>query len=244
MYSNNKGKQQVQWLKSAVVNLPKILSRFSFRDTKEFATETKQSVSNVCLHVFKIVRWLKRACNILDRSSILIHLAVKKDFSPVALVAGLMWTNLQTTMTLSINCRSTVFRSWALLKMSWKQHKGTPKWALEMYLIEQQGWWPPCRCWTLMTNCLPLWKYLLHWMFLFIFKFLFFAWDLGGLKPPRLCRPWDIVKRKLMLVSTRTRRDSRDFDQKQLNGQFCESFTAVHCIPVKFLLQWLESLCS
>ena len=90
MYSNIKGKQQVQWLKSAVVNLPKILSRFSFRDTKEFATETKQSVSNVCLHVFKIVRWLKRACNILDRSSILIHLAVEKDFSPVTLVAGLM----------------------------------------------------------------------------------------------------------------------------------------------------------
>lgn len=169
--------------------------------------------------------------------------SVEKDFSPVALVAGLMWTNLQTTMTLLINCRSTVFRSWALLKMSWKQHKGTPKWALEMYLIEQQGWLHPCRCWTLMTNCLPLWKYLLHWLFLFIFKFLFFAWDLGRLKPPRLCRPWDIVKRKLMLVSTRTRRDSRDFDQKQLNGQFCESFTAVHCIPLKFLLQWLESLC-
>ena len=150
---------------------------------------------------------------------------------------------LANNMTLSINCRSTVFRSWALLKMSWKQHKGTPKWALEMYLIEQQGWLHPCRCWTLMTNCLPLWKYLLHWLFLFIFKCLFFAWDLGGLKPPRLCRPWDIVERKLMLVSTRTWRDSRDFDQKQLNGQFCEPFTAVHCIPVKFLLQWLESLC-
>ena len=90
MYSNNKGKQQVQWLKSAVVNLPKILSRFLFRDTKEFATETKQSLSNVSLHVFKIVRWLKHACYILDGSPILIHVAVKKDFSPVALVAGLM----------------------------------------------------------------------------------------------------------------------------------------------------------
>jgi len=135
----------------------------------------------------------------------------REGLSPVAVVAGLMWTNLQTTMMLSMNCRSIVFRSWALLKMSWKQHKGTPKWALEMYLIEQQGWWHPCRCWTLMTNCLPLWKYLLYWLFLFIFKFLFFAWDLGGLKPPppRLCRPWDIVKRKLMLVSTGTGRVKR-----------------------------------
>ena len=69
MYSNNKGKQQVQWLKSAVVNLPKIPSRFSFRDTKEFVMETKQSLSNVSLHVFKIVRCLKRACNILDPRS-------------------------------------------------------------------------------------------------------------------------------------------------------------------------------
>ena len=90
MYSRNtKGKQQVQRLKSAVINLPKFLSRFSFRDTNEFATETKHSLLNLSLCVFKIARWLKRACNILDQSHVLIRLAVEKDLSPVALVAGL-----------------------------------------------------------------------------------------------------------------------------------------------------------
>ena len=89
MYSNSKGKQQVQRLKSAVVNLPKFLSRFSFRDTNEFASETKQSLSKLFLCVFKIARWLKRACNILDRSHVLFRLAVEKDLSPVALFARL-----------------------------------------------------------------------------------------------------------------------------------------------------------
>ena len=151
MYSNSKGKQQVQRLKSAVVNLPKFLSRFSFRDTNEFASETKQSLSKLFLCVFKIARWLKRACNILDRSHVLFRLAVEKDLSPVALFARLTlacenirfsslfaaarrkretspaakseekrmlsqarltWINLQTTVTLSIGCRS-----WTYLKI-------------------------------------------------------------------------------------------------------------------------------
>ena len=89
MYRNSNGKQQVQQLKSAVVNLPTFLSRFSFRDTNEFATETIQSLSNLSLLVFKIARWLKRACNMLDRSHVLIRLAIEKDLSPIALVAGL-----------------------------------------------------------------------------------------------------------------------------------------------------------
>ena len=59
MCSNRKRKQQVQRLKSPVVNFPKFLSRFSFRDTNEFATETKQSLSNLSC-VFKIARWLSR----------------------------------------------------------------------------------------------------------------------------------------------------------------------------------------
>ena len=82
MYRNSKGKQQVQRLRSAVVNLPTFLSWFSFMDTNEFATETKQSLSNLSLCVFKIERWLKRICNIFDRSHVLISLAVEKDLSP------------------------------------------------------------------------------------------------------------------------------------------------------------------
>ena len=70
MYRNSKGKQQVQQLRSAVVNLPTFLSWFSFRDTNKFATETKQSLSNLSLCVFKIAIWLKRACNILDRNHV------------------------------------------------------------------------------------------------------------------------------------------------------------------------------
>ena len=82
MYRNSKGKQQVQQLRSAVVNLPTFLSWFSFGDRNEFATETKQSLSNLSLCVFKIERWLKRICNIFDRSHVLISLAVEKDLSP------------------------------------------------------------------------------------------------------------------------------------------------------------------
>ena len=125
MYRNSKGKQQVQQLKSAVVNLPTFLSWFSFRDTNEFATETKQSLSNLSLYVFKIERWLKRACSILDRSHVLIRLAVEKDLSPVALVAGLTWISLQVTMTWSINCHSIGYGSWTSFKTSWKKRKGT-----------------------------------------------------------------------------------------------------------------------
>ena len=86
MYRNSKGKQQVQQLRSAVVNLPTFLSWFSFRDTNKFATETKQSLSNLSLCVFKVERWLKRGCNILieatswfvwllRRTSPLLHLS-------------------------------------------------------------------------------------------------------------------------------------------------------------------------
>ena len=42
------------------------------------ATETKHSLSNLSLCVFKIARWLKRACTILDRSQVLIRLAVER----------------------------------------------------------------------------------------------------------------------------------------------------------------------
>ena len=79
MYRNTKGKQHVQQLRAAVVNLLTFLSCFSFRDTNEFATETKQSLPNLSLPVFKIARWLKRACNIFDRSQVLIRLAVEKN---------------------------------------------------------------------------------------------------------------------------------------------------------------------
>ena len=64
MYRNSKGKQQVQQLRSAVVNLPTFLSWFSFGDTNEFATETKQSLSNLSLCVppskypERSVKWL------------------------------------------------------------------------------------------------------------------------------------------------------------------------------------------
>ena len=102
----------------------------NFRDTNEFATETKQSLSNVSLCVFKIARWLKRACNILDRSHVLIRLAVEKDLSPacctyrrIDVIQLANWT----TMTLLINCRSIGCRSWTSLKISWKQRKGTPR---------------------------------------------------------------------------------------------------------------------
>ena len=77
--------------------------------------------------VFKIARWLKPAWNILDRSHVLILLAVEKDLSPVALVAGLTWINLQTTTTLSINCHSLGCTPWTSLKMSGKQRKGTTR---------------------------------------------------------------------------------------------------------------------
>ena len=50
------------------------------RETNELATETRHSLSNLSLCVFKIARWLKRACRILDRSHVLIRLAVaEKD---------------------------------------------------------------------------------------------------------------------------------------------------------------------
>lgn len=49
---------------------------------------------------------------------VLIRLAVEKDLSPAALVAGLASINLQITMTWSINCRSIGCRSWTSLKMS------------------------------------------------------------------------------------------------------------------------------
>ena len=169
-----KGKQQVQRLKSAVVNLPQFLSRFSFRDTNEFATETKQSLSHVSLCVFKIARWLKRACNILDRSHVLILLAVEKDLSPVALVAGLTWFNLQIEQ--QWRWRSTVARLAADLGLPSKfpesSVKGLLAWALEMYLIEQQGRWYWHRRWTSMPNRLPL------------FLNVYFLLEIGGAKAP------------------------------------------------------------
>ena len=42
------------------------------------APETKHSLSNLSLCMFKIGRWLERACSILDRSHVLIRLAVER----------------------------------------------------------------------------------------------------------------------------------------------------------------------
>ena len=151
----------------------------NFRDTNEFATETKQSLSNVSLCVFKIARWLKRACNILDRSHVLIRLAVEKDLSPVALIAGLTWFNLQTEQ--QWRCWSTVARLAADLGLPSKfpesNVKGLPAWALEMYLIAQQGRWYWHRRWTSMANRLPL------------FLNVYFCLKLAELKPPPTPQP-------------------------------------------------------
>ena len=77
---------------------------------------------------------------------------------PVALVAGLTWFNLQTEQ--QWRCRSTFARLAADLGLPSKfpesSVKGLPAWALEMYLIEQQGRWYWHRRWTSMPNRLPL----------------------------------------------------------------------------------------
>ena len=89
MYSNSKGKQQVERLKLAVVNLPKFLSLFFRSGIQMNLPQELNKAYQIYPYLFKIARWLKRACNILDRSHVFIRLAVEKDFSPVALVAGL-----------------------------------------------------------------------------------------------------------------------------------------------------------
>ena len=64
----------------AEVSSVKFAKMSSKRETNELATETKHSLSNISLCVLKIARWLKRACSILDRSHVLIRLAVaEKD---------------------------------------------------------------------------------------------------------------------------------------------------------------------
>ena len=73
-----------------------------FGDRNEFATETKQSLSNVSLCVFKIERWLKRIANIFDRSHVLISLAVEKDLSPVALDVNQLANNNDVVDQLSL----------------------------------------------------------------------------------------------------------------------------------------------
>ena len=88
---NSKGKQQVERLKLAVVNLPKFLSRFFRSGIQMNLPQKLNKAYEIYLYVFKIARWLKHACNILDRSHVFIRLAVEKDLSPVALVARLTW---------------------------------------------------------------------------------------------------------------------------------------------------------
>jgi len=81
-------------------------------------------------------------------------------------------------------CRSTIARLASDLgppsKFPESSVKGLPAWALEMYLIEQQGRWYWHRRWTSMPNRLPL------------FIYLFFLLEIGGAKAPstpRLRRP-------------------------------------------------------
>ena len=121
--------------------------------------------------------------NVLATFLVLILLAVEKDLSPVALVAGLTWFNLQVEQ--QWRWRSTVARLAADLGLPSKfpesSVKGLLAWALEMYLIEQQGRWYWHRRWTSMPNRLPL------------FLNVYFLFEIGGAKappqPPRLRRP-------------------------------------------------------
>ena len=112
--------------------------------------------------------------NVLATFLVLILLAVEKDLSPVALVAGLTWFNLQVEQ--QWRWRSTVARLAADLGLPSKfpesSVKGLLAWALEMYLIEQQGRWYWHRRWTSMPNRLPL------------FLNVYFLFEIGGAKAP------------------------------------------------------------
>lgn len=113
-------------MKSASVNRPIFLLRLSFKDTNAFAIDTREILSSLSLWVFNIDKWLKRPWVIWDQSQVFTLLAVEKERSPLALVAGLTWINLQIVITRSMSCRTSTFSDYMALKMSSKHSISVP----------------------------------------------------------------------------------------------------------------------
>ena len=83
-------------LKSLSVNKPNSLLRFGRFSTNSLATLTSGSLSTRGLLEFKIESELNLRCFIVDRSHVLILLAIEKDLSGVTVVVPL--TNTTFTM--------------------------------------------------------------------------------------------------------------------------------------------------
>ena len=101
--------------------VPKLRFLFVLRSMNSFAMSVVESLSVFSLCMFKTVRLLNRSWLILERSHAFSLLAVEKDLSPAALVAGFTRISLQNVITSYIISRSGLASSLIFTMNSSKQ---------------------------------------------------------------------------------------------------------------------------
>ena len=86
--------------------MTKLRFLFVLRSVNSFAMSMAESLPVLSLSIFKTVRLLNRSWFILERSHVFSLLALEKDLSPSALVAGFTRISLHNVITSFIISRS------------------------------------------------------------------------------------------------------------------------------------------